>query len=237
MAAPELEILHEEGPLLIVAKPSGLLTQAPRGIDSLEIRVKAFLQDRERRSGNLYLAVLHRLDRPVSGAVAFARNVRAARRIAAQFEARTVHKAYWALVTGQVPVAEGRWCDMLRKVPDEARGEVVEADHPDAKQAALYFRRLAVREETTWLEIVLETGRYHQIRVQAAARNLPVVGDETYGAPNPFGDLVADPRKRPIALHARRLELLHPTTGETVAVTAPLPPLWHRTVPEWFPTE
>ena len=98
----ELEILYDNGPCLVVNKPAGVLTQAPAGIDSMEVRVKAFYREREEKEGNIYLGLPHRLDRPVSGAIVFARHVRAAQRLSSQFENRTVTKVYWAVVEGDV---------------------------------------------------------------------------------------------------------------------------------------
>ena len=95
------DILYEEGPCLVVVKPGGVATQAPPGIDSLEVRVKEFLRVRDSKAGNVYLGVPHRLDRPVSGVMVLARHVRAARRLSDQFEARTVRKTYWAVVEGR----------------------------------------------------------------------------------------------------------------------------------------
>lgn len=228
-----LEILYDQGPCLVVNKPAGLLTQAPSGIDSLEVRVKAFYRAREGKpeDANTYLGLPHRLDRPVSGAIVFARHVRAARRLSSQFENRTVGKSYWALVAGRVEPNEGTWRDHLHKRHGMAQAEVVAADHPAAKHAVLHYRVLwqgaaAVGAEATLLEIELETGRTHQIRVQAASRGFPVIGDSQYGSTASFGDPALDLRDRPIALHARQLSFSHPMTGEAVQITAPLPETW-----------
>jgi len=223
---PSPSILYEEGPCLVVCKPAGVLTQAPPGIDSVECRVKEFLRQRDAKSGNVYLGVVHRLDRPVSGAILFAKNSRAARRLSEQFEGRLVRKLYWACVSGVVAPAEGRWRDFMRKVPDEARAEIVPDDHPDARQAILHYRTRAVADWGTWLEIELETGRMHQIRLQAAVHGHPVLGDALYGSTCSFGPPLDDPRARPIALHARHLAFEHPTTRQPVAIDAPLPPAW-----------
>src|SRR5689334_12976722 len=112
---PGFDILYEQGPCLVVNKPPGLLTQAPPGIDSLELRVKRFLKAREHQPGNVYLGVPHRVDRPVSGVIVLAKHVRAARRLSEQFEARTVRKIYWALVEGHVTPESGTWTDQLKK--------------------------------------------------------------------------------------------------------------------------
>lgn len=240
-------ILYDEGPCLIVNKPAGLLTQAPLGIESLEVRVKRFIKDREGKTGEIYLGVPHRLDRPVSGCIVFARHVRAARKISDQFERRTVRKTYWALAgepVGQVsnlPEAEtseppascklapqetGTWTDYLKKIYGKPRTMVVDEHDPEGKHAILHYRVIEQLPHGTLLEIELETGRTHQIRVQCASRGMPLLGDTLYGSPATFGPWNADERERLIALHARTLELLHPMTREPIRVVAPLPALW-----------
>jgi RluA family pseudouridine synthase len=223
-----LDILYDNGPVLVVNKPAGLLTQAPAGIDSLEVQVKSFYREREGKlhDAELYLGLPHRLDRPVSGAIVLARHVRAARKLATQFENRTVTKSYWAFVEGAVTPDEGTWRDYLHKRHGMAQAEVVAADHPAAKLAVLHYRVRWQGERGAWLEIELETGRTHQIRVQAASRDHPVVGDSQYGSTQPFGDPALDHRDRPIALHARQLGFRHPMTQEPVNVIAPLPADW-----------
>lgn len=220
------ELLYEEGPCLVVSKPGGLLTQGPPGIDSLEVRVKQYLKHRDQKPGRVYLGVPHRLDRPVSGVLVVARHVRAAKRLSEQFEGRTVEKVYWALVEGSVAPGQGTWHDYLRKLPDEARGEVVSRDAAGARAAVLHYRVLQPCDHGTWLEIRLETGRFHQIRIQAAAHGHPIVGDAMYGSHLPFGPVRADPRERWIALHARSISFRHPMTRQPVHVTAELPSAW-----------
>ena len=225
-----VDILYEEGPCLVALKPPGLLTQAPPGIDSMELRLKVFLREREKTQGKVYLGVPHRLDRPASGAMVFARHVRAARRLAAQFEARRVEKLYWALVEGVVTPAAGTWTDCLRKIPDQARAEVVAADHPEGRQAVLHYRTRAALDGVCWLEIELETGRTHQVRIQAASRGHPILGDGQYGARVPFGIQHEDERLRAIALHARSLRFSHPKSKAAVCVTAPVGEDWHALI-------
>lgn len=221
-----IDILYHDGPCLVVSKPGGLLTQAPPGIDSVEVRVKAFFKQREQKTGNVYLGVPHRLDRPASGALVVARHVRAARRLAQQFEGRLVEKTYWAVVEGTVSEDTGHWHDFLRKIPGVARAEIVPRSHPEGRHASLAYRVLARTDALTVLEIQLETGRTHQIRIQAANRGHPILGDFLYGSTLPFGPEVDDPRARWIALHARRLGFRHPMTRAPVSVTAPLPEWW-----------
>lgn len=225
---PPLDILYDDGPVLVVNKPAGLLTQAPAGIDSLEVRVKEFFRQREGKpaDANIYLGLPHRLDRPVSGAIVLARHLRAAQRLSAQFENRTVSKSYWAFVDGVVEPDEGTWTDYLHKRHGMAQAEVVAADHPAAKHAVLHYRVRWQSPDGAWLEIELETGRTHQIRIQAASRHHPVRGDAQYGSVNTFGDPTLEERDRPIALHARELSFRHPMRDELVNITAPLPEAW-----------
>lgn len=230
MAVANIEILYEDGPVLVVNKPAGLLTQAPLGIDNLEVRVKQFLKAREGKEGNIYLAVLHRIDRPVSGAIAFARHVRAARRISEQFEGRMVEKKYWALVAGGPQDDAGTLTDYLQKLDGEARSVVVPAGHPEGKLAVLHYRVLKRFDAQTLVEIELETGRTHQIRVQFSSRGWPLLGDELYGSQTPFGPPSDDVRERVIALHARTLKFRHPMTKAPVEIAAPLPGYWPEEV-------
>ena len=136
------DVLYEEGPCLAVDKPGGLLTQAPPHIDSLERRLRQYLQQRDAKPGRMYLGVPHRLDRPVSGVLLFARHVRAARRLSGQFERRMVDKRYVALLEGELDDDAGQWVDYLGKVPEQARAEVLAADHPQARLARLRYRVL-----------------------------------------------------------------------------------------------
>ncbi len=224
IAAPD--ILLEDGAVFVMNKPGGLLTQGPPGIDSLELRTKHFLKVRDEKPGKVYLGVPHRLDRPVSGAITVVKNVRAAQRISKQIEQRSVTKTYWAVVGGVVDSSDGMWEDSMRKVPAEARSEIVPADHPDAKRAQLKYRSIATNGSVTLLEIELITGRTHQIRLQCGSRGLPILGDELYGSEEAFGPETTDLRKRWIALHARRLAFEHPISKEPVDQTAPLPEWW-----------
>jgi 23S rRNA pseudouridine1911/1915/1917 synthase len=228
-----LHILFEDNHCLAVAKPAPLLTQGvPPGIATLEAMVKSYLKERYCKPGNVYLGIPHRLDRPVSGVVLFARNTKAARRLAEQFQNRQVRKVYSAVVepspSGELPPAEGVWEDWLLKVKEQARGERVTEDTPGARRAVLRYRRLQVGENGALLEIEPETGRMHQIRVQSASRGWPVRGDVLYGARLPFGPPAELPRDRIIALHARSLTFLHPIRYEPLTVTAPLPQVWDK---------
>lgn len=227
---PGFELLWEGGSCLVVGKPPGLLTQAPPGIDSLEVRLKRFLTERDQSAAPPYLAIIHRLDRPASGVLVFARKINAARKLALQFEHREVDKRYWTLVEGQVAEDAGEWIDWMSKVDGEARSEIVPRDGVRAQQAILRYRVLARLASCTWLEIQLQTGRTHQIRLQAAAHGHPVLGDTLYGAKSLFGPPTEDERARWIALHARSLEFVEPATRERVRVE--LDPPWDSA--EWL---
>lgn len=227
-----IEVLYHEGPCWVVDKPSGVLTQAPPGIDSMEVRVRRFWQQLEGREGKLYVGVPHRLDRPVSGALIFARHVRATQRICQQLEKHTLTKRYLGLVPGKLPECQGWWTDHLFKVPGKALVQVVAADHADAKEAVLAFRVIRELDRYTLVEVRPLTGRTHQIRLQFAHRGFPIVGDSLYGSAVQFGVETEDPRERAIALHAWQLEFRHPTLPDQVHVTAPLPPSWVEYVPD-----
>src|SRR5262249_52812306 len=229
-----LQILYEDNHCLAVAKPAPLLTQGSAGsIPSLEVQVKQYLRERYHKPGNVYLGIPHRLDRPVSGVIVFARNTKAARRLAEQFQTRQVTKVYWAAVEGEVRPGEGTWEDWLLKLPEEARTERAGPEAPGARHAVLRYRCLQPWAGGTLLEFLPQTGRSHQLRIQAALRGWPIRGDVLYGARLPFGPAAELPRDRIIALHARSLTFLHPIRYEPITVTAPLPPAWS----EWCAAE
>jgi 23S rRNA pseudouridine1911/1915/1917 synthase len=219
------EILYEQAGCLVVSKPPGLLTQAPPGIDSLEMRVKTYLGGSD-SPGSVYLGVPHRLDRPATGVIVLGKDLRATRKLGAQFENRRVHKVYWACVEGHVAAENGRWEDFLYKVAGEPRAEVVGVGHPEGRHAALHYRVLKTFDWGSWLEIELETGRTHQIRVQAASRGHPVLGDKQYGSSVPFGPQFDDERLQAIALHARSLSFRDPETRQAVTAVAPVAEYW-----------
>lgn len=229
-----IDVLFEAHGCLVVCKPAGLATQAPAPFDSLERRLKAWLTDRAAIGQNPavdvaeipYLGVPHRQDRCASGAMVFATDPRAARKISRQFEDRKVKKTYWACVQGVVEPRHGTWRDYLLKVHGHPRAEVCQPADPDAKLAILHYQTVGESAWGSCLEIELETGRTHQIRVQAASRGHPVLGDAFYGASVPFGVPHEDERLRAIALHGRRLVFCDPTTREVVDVVAPLSNDW-----------
>jgi 23S rRNA pseudouridine1911/1915/1917 synthase len=222
-----LEVLYEDNHCLAVAKPAGLLTQGvPTGVPTLEAMAKDYLKEKYKKQGRVYLGIPHRLDRPVSGVVLFARSTKSAQRLAEQFRKRQVRKVYVAVVEGIVEPLEGVWDDWLLKVKDESRAELATAETPGARRARLRYCRLGTIPSGSLLEIEPETGRIHQIRVQAAARGWPIRGDFLYGARLPFGPPAELPRDRIIALHARTLTFMHPIKYEPITVTAPFSADW-----------
>lgn len=225
-------VLREGSGVVAVLKPVGLATQAPPGIESVE----QWLRGRLGRDTSGYLGVPHRLDRAVSGVVLMAATPRAARKLSRQFERREVVKTYVAVVAAgpaadeQVPAADTVvWRDFLRKLPEEARSEIVDPETPHAREAvtrASWIDCPSRDDGGRLLQLVPLTGRMHQLRLQAASRGLPIVGDELYGGP-PLGE--GDARERPILLHAWRIAYADPDSGELVTIDAPLPDHW----PAW----
>jgi len=228
--------VSEASGVAVVAKPAGLATQAPLGIPSLEAWLRGLLPV------GAYVGVPHRLDRAVSGIMLMATTPRAARQLSRQFERRGIEKTYVALlVPPAIPSADAirlaaadaggvvEWHNRLAKVADEPRVEVVD-EAAEGRDAHTRARLLGILPSGEWL-VALQpvTGRMHQLRVQAAARGLPVVGDGLYGnpAPDPFGPAdMPDPRQRPIALHAWRICYHDPDTQEPLTAEAPLPEYW-----------
>lgn len=197
-----MHILFEDHHLIAVNKPAPLLTQAPAGIPSLESQVKDYIKTTYQKPAGVYLGIPHRLDRPVSGVVLFARNTKAAARIAEQFQQHRVVKIYRAIVEGQVTEDTGEWRDHLRKIESESRVEIVEAGVERAREAITHFRVLQRFSDLTLLELSPQTGRMHQLRVQSAAHGHPIVGDLLYGSSLTFGPAIELPRDRLVALHA-----------------------------------
>lgn len=222
-------ILFEDEAILVVNKPAGITTQAPRPFESLESRIRIYLSAAAGVAPeDVYLGIPHRLDRPVTGAIVFAKTRRAARHLSKQLERRRVGKIYWACVERVVEPLQGTWTDYLHKVHGQPKTAVVEATHPAGQEAILNYRTVGFHRAGSWLEIELETGRTHQIRVQTSARGHPLMGDEAYGARLPFGPPEQDERQRRIALHARSLKFYHPTSKEQMTVDAPLPASWEE---------
>jgi 23S rRNA pseudouridine1911/1915/1917 synthase len=229
----DFEILFEDNHCLAVNKPAGLLTQGDASGDtSLFELVKADLKVRYAKPGNVYLGLLHRLDRPTSGVVLLAKTSKAASRLSDQFRRGDMRKTYWAVVEGSPAEEAGEWTDFLVKDRGENRVRVVERDwdveeeggeRESSKRARVSYRVLDRRGRETLLELRPETGRSHQLRVQLSERGLPILGDRKYGS---AAVLTARDGGRRIALHARQLIFTHPTRGEAISVVAPLSADW-----------
>lgn len=221
-----LEILYEDNHLLAVNKPAGVPTQGDESGDpALVDLVREDIRVRYAKPGNVFVGLVHRLDRPVSGVVLFAKTSKAASRLSEQFRAGTVEKSYLAIVEGRVEADEGTWHDLLVKDPARNIVRIVPPGTPGAKSAGLAFRVLERRARTTAVELRPVTGRSHQLRVQLASRGLPIVGDRKYGATTSLAAPDGGPR---VALHAQSLTFEHPTRREALSVRAPVPagPPW-----------
>lgn len=215
----DLERLYEDNHLLVLNKPPLLPTMgAEAGRVTLLELAKADLKRRYQKPGNVYLGVVSRLDAHASGAIVFARTSKAAARLTEQFRLHRVDKRYWAWVEGLVEPESAAWRDWVLKNDAERRMETTASSTAGAQEARLSYRTLRREPDRTCLEIALETGRKHQIRVQAAARNHPLLGDRKYGGnrPWPVG----------IALHCHTLTLEHPTRRERMTWTAAPPASW-----------
>ena len=225
-------ILFDDEDCLALLKPAGQLVQgtwAPPGETTLEQDARGHLSPADPDAA--YLGIVHRLDRPVSGVLLWAKTQKAARRLAGQFQKRAVVKEYWAVVETDAPAPDAParplaavdvWNDWLTpRTDDSGRIRVVPEGTPGARLATT---RILVDDSATLpdglrlLRLWPETGRTHQLRVQAAARGAPVTGDATYGATLPFAPGVA--------LHARSLQARHPTTSAPLLLSAPLPDSW-----------
>jgi 23S rRNA pseudouridine1911/1915/1917 synthase len=220
MAVSSLTVLYEDNHLLAVVKPAGLATMGVADeTPSLLTLAKQYIKDRYAKPGDVYLGIVSRLDAPVTGIVLLARTSKAASRLSEQFRLQAVAKTYWAVVEGRIEPPSGQCVDWLRHDDRRRRVHVASPDAPGAKEARLTYRRLEVLGATSLVEVELQTGRKHQIRVQLAHRGHPVVGDRKYGSRVPFGP--------GIALHARRLVVMHPVRQDELELCAPLPPSWH----------
>ena len=214
-------VLYEDNHLLAVVKPAGLATMGtPPGVASLLEQARGYVKQRYGKPGNVFLGVVSRLDAPVTGVVLLARTSKAAARLAAQFRGREVAKVYWALVEGRLEPAEAECVGFMAEDPRHRRMWIVGSGQPGAKEARLRYRRMAVLDGCSLVEIYPETGRKHQIRVQLSEAGFPILGDRKYGGTTAYAPGVA--------LHARRLTFFHPVRGETIELTAPLPAPWRN---------
>jgi 23S rRNA pseudouridine1911/1915/1917 synthase len=222
MNPPPLSVIYEDNHLLAVNKPAGLPTMGtPGDRPTLLTLAKQYVKDRYRKPGNVYLGVMSRLDAPVTGVVLLARTSKAAARLTEQFRTHTVEKTYWAVVEGVLDSPTGNLVDWLGHDDRHRRMHIVGPTSPGARMARLSYRCLGVlKQHGAWLEVVLETGRKHQIRLQLSHQGHPIIGDRKYGSRIMF--------PHGIALHARRLVISHPTTAARLEFEAPPPDAWRR---------
>lgn len=201
-----MNILFEDNHQLVVVKPAGIVTQ-PSGVadrESLEMQAKEWLKQKYQKKGNVFLEAVHRIDKPVSGIVLFAKTSKALSRLHASMREKKVKKTYLAIVEGHIQKKEGTLIHDL--VHDEHFATVAKKGE-EGKQAVLHYKVLESYQKTDLVEIALETGRYHQIRAQFAAIGHPILGDAKYGSKNSY-------QPDAIALHHSRFEIPHPITGE-----------------------
>jgi 23S rRNA pseudouridine1911/1915/1917 synthase len=228
----DLDVLFEDNHCLAVNKPAGLLSQGDiSGEPSLVEGVASYLKIRYQKPGNVYVGLLHRLDRPTSGVVLLAKTSKAAARLSDQFRSGTISKVYWAIVEGLPRDDEGEWIDRLEKDGRTNRVGVVAEESASGKEARVTFRVVERGERFSKLELRPGTGRGHQLRVQLATRGLPILGDRKYGATTRL--TAGDGRPR-IALHARTLTFIHPTRREAISVEAPVPADWPESSSGWW---
>lgn len=219
-----MNILYEDNHIIVVNKKSGEIVQGDKTGDvPLSDMLKAFLKEKYNKPGNVYLGVVHRLDRPVTGVVLFAKTSKALPRLNKLFaEHNQVKKTYWAIVGNKPAQESGTLTHWLTRNEKTNTARAYDHEVPNSKKAVLDYRLIAKSDRYYLLEVELHTGRHHQIRCQLAKIGCPVKGDLKYGAPrsNPDGS---------ICLHARKLELEHPVTHELLSITAPVPldALWN----------
>jgi 23S rRNA pseudouridine1911/1915/1917 synthase len=220
-----IEVLYEDNHVIVVNKRASDIVQGDKTGDvTMPDLIKEFLRVKYDKLGNIFCGVVHRLDRPTSGAVVFAKTSKALSRLNEQFREQDTKKTYWAIVENAPKNKTGTLTNFLLKNEKQNKSYVHENDAKGAKKAVLNYKQIAESDRYFLLEIDLETGRHHQIRVQLANRGCIIKGDLKYGAKrsNPDGS---------IHLHARGLDFIHPTTKEMIHIVAPVPNdnLW-----KWF---
>ena len=217
-----MKIVYEDNHIIIVNKESGEIVQGDQSGDTpLSEMVKAYIKRKYNKPGNVFLGVVHRLDRPVSGLVVFARTSKALTRLNDMFRNGDIHKTYWAITRNCPPQEEETITHWITRNTQQNKSYAHNREKPNSKKAMLHYRHIGSTDNYHLLEVQLMTGRHHQIRCQLAQIGCPIKGDLKYGAQrsNPDGS---------ISLHARRIEFVHPVTKETIIVETPLP-----TLPPW----
>jgi 23S rRNA pseudouridine1911/1915/1917 synthase len=218
-----MTVLYEDNHLLIVNKACGEIVQVDKTGDlSLEDSLKLWLKEKYNKPGNVFLGVTHRLDRPVTGIVVFAKTSKALPRLNEMFQKGEIHKTYWALVKNQPKQPEGVLEHYLVRNEKQNKSYAYDVEKPDSKKAILHYKVIGKSDTYYLLEIDLKTGRHHQIRCQLAKMGCPIKGDLKYGFDRSNKD-------GGISLHARHIEFIHPVSKIPVELTAALPthdPVW-----------
>ncbi|MDR3118168.1 MAG: RNA pseudouridine synthase [Mediterranea sp.] len=212
-----MTVVYEDNHIIVVNKANSEIVQGDKTGDvPLSESVKQYLKDKYRKPGNVFVGVAHRLDRPVSGLVVFARTGKALARLNDMFREGTVEKIYWAVVKNIPEEAEGEKVHYLVRNEKQNKSYAYDREVPNSKKAVLHYKVIGRSENYHLLEVNLKTGRHHQIRCQLAKMGCPIKGDLKYGSPrsNPDGS---------ICLHARRIRFVHPVSKEDIDLTAPAP--------------
>jgi 23S rRNA pseudouridine1911/1915/1917 synthase len=213
-----VEILYEDNHLLALNKPAGLLTQpSGKNEDSLESQAKAWIKQLKDKPGEVFLHAVHRLDKPVSGIVLFARTSKALSRMNEQMRGKGIIKVYHVVVTNDLPGQHGTLMHHLRH--SRMKSVVASPGEPGSQQSLLTYRIIKHFQKIILVEVILDTGRYHQIRAQFAAGGFPILGDVRYGGEK--WTLTDE-----IALHHKRMEFMHPTLNSVITIEAPYPLAW-----------
>ena len=218
-----MTVLYEDNHIIIVNKTASEIVQGDKTGDTpLSEIVKQYLKEKYAKPGNVFIGVTHRLDRPVSSLVVFAKTSKALSRLNEMFKGSEVKKTYWAVVKERPPKDEDELVHYLVRNERQNKSYAYDAERPGSKKAILHYRLIGRSQNYYLLEVDLKTGRHHQIRCQLAKMGCPIKGDLKYGAPrsNPDGS---------ICLHARRIRFIHPVSKQLIDVEAPLPPgnLWN----------
>lgn len=212
-----LDIIYEDNHVLVVNKKASDIVQGDKtGDETLPDKIKSYLKDKYQKPGNVFCGVVHRLDRPTSGAVVFARTSKALERLNKQFREKETNKIYWAIVEKKPENSEGTLVHFLKKNEKQNKSYASLSETPGSKKAILHYRLIASSDRYFLVEITLETGRHHQIRCQLASIGCMIKGDVKYGAKRPNED-------GSICLHARKLDFIHPTTKENLSFSADVP--------------
>lgn len=211
------DVLYEDNHLLVVNKHCGDLVQPDtEGDSALENEIKAWIKRRDKKPGAVFLGVVHRIDRPVSGAVLFAKTSKALARLNEMIKNRQIVKTYWAVVESSLPEDEGTLIHHISRDGRTNRAKAYDKPQKDSKEARLHYKLIASSKNYRLLEVDLQTGRHHQIRCQLSRIGAPIRGDLKYGAPH-------SNKGGGISLHSRSLEFAHPVTKEQVKIIAPTP--------------